>query len=1273
MKRGLLAILTAVIVAGVGTAQAAIVTNVVEDFSTFDRVELLWNSGDPQNADEILGGLGDNRWLTALNAAVYTNTFGKLLIKSSNDKSRVALYTITADQFSGPNPNAQLDFFLQNLQNSGKLEVAVFSIQNPGTVGNAVEYDVLGGPNHTFVTDGSGVGLQAVGSASVSMLISTNIGGLANNDPIEGAYTIPFAYNGADDIVIGFNCIGLSSAHKVATIDDVIVTTDDSVAFPAVVALDPAEELTMTFESTSVVTGTVAVSYTAGNPPANVEITSVSILSQTHAGAFENATALPLTISAPTPASEDVSIGFDNGIAGLAATETATGVVEIVWNEVGSATSNTSSVPVSATRLIGADNIIAAFDQTFTTADRKFPGVDAVISGGLGLNVNYGSIDTSYGAVLGEAPTAKNAMGASVNSPTVVVSITNTTPDTEVFFDSLNFDIGRRWTKAPNRVVVSIAGDIDNNASVTNHYGFNEITGTGPYLDDFDDFDIDLTGLSDRSLTYGQSASFTLTVSDPMDLTNPDSVLAIDNIALLGAVISPTLFVIDPEDELALNVDDPAGVVTGAVAVSYIEASSMPTNVTVTAVNIVSQSHAGAFSSASTNLPLMLTSPVVSENVLVEFNNATAGLAAGQTATGTMEIIWNEVGSASSSTSSLPVSAMYLDVNPGNTIALFEENWAGPTFQLGGLAASLSGYHGLNGSQGSTDGTFGSLAGEARTDGGAVQASLTYPVISLAITNTTGYDCTFDSLHFDAAKMWNKGLNSLSVSLAGDVTAVPVLTNIAQLIQFPGTAGDYDDFDIDLTGLADRTLAHGEAALIEFTFYNGDPSNSNAVSVVDNIALLGSGVNGAVMTKVPGGRVSMGVSSYTETISELIQMVYTEGDAETNVVITGVTFAQETHPGAFSYSGSLPLELGVPVVTNDIVTLVFDNTVANVAAGDYARAVMQIDWNEKGVGTRTFEFEVYATRAADVPTNGIIALMDTEFLTADAAVDGVLARMGGEGSLQYAELGSADGTYGSLATPAAPTGISRWRFSGDEQVATLTVTNGTVGDIELSTLNFDIGRWYPAGSDEFTLSVSGDVTDTPVLLVSSLSVMGFQNYDFDDHDVDLTTLADHILSAGESVTFTFTLTPKAGAEDYNTWIDNIALMGTFDQFGGWASSHGVPEGQNGPADNPDGDGKNNLMEYATNGDPMTPDSIGETWQAEEGGTNWFYYVHEERTDDASLTFSLGARGNLLFPPDWSGDELEEVGESVSSGGFKSVTNRTDMGNAEFIRLKVDQN
>jgi hypothetical protein len=755
--------------------------------------------------------------------------------------------------------------------------------------------------------------------------------------------------------------------------------------------------------------------------------------------------------------------------------------------------------------------------------------------------------------------------------------------------------------------------------------------------------------------------------------------ILVDDVAFGPSDVAvPALLATIPSDELALYVGDASAVVTGNVAVSYVEGDP-PANVEITAISVVEQSHAGGFANATT-LPLTLTAPAPSnDTVFIAFDTAAAGIVAGETATGVVEIVWNEVGSASSSTNKLAVNATFMEVNENNIIAIFDQNNAVANPRLGGLVAELSGYHGLNSNQGSTDGTYGTLFGNAPTDGGGVQGSLNNPVISMALTNWTGYDIVLDSLHYDAAKMWNKGPKTITVSISGDVTSASLFTNDVFLTQFSGTSGDYDDFDIDLTGLTDRTLAHGESALIQFSISDGDPSNSNAVCVIDNIALLGEGSNGAGLTRVPGGWISMAVSKLDLGASELVEMFYTEGDAATNVVITGITLADETHPGAFGYSNPFPVSLLTPEETNEIFTVLFDNTVADLPAGEWAYALYEIEWNEAGLPGRVFNLDVYAFNPTNVPTTtNVIALVDTEFLTADAAVRGVKAVVGGVGNLQYNERGSEDGTYGSISTNVlvAPVTTSKWQINNTNTVAELSFTNTTVANIELSSLHFDIGRWYANSADGFTLSVSGDVTANPSLLVSSLTILGFNNFDYDDHDIDLTGLADHTLAAGESVTFTITLDPKPEYPFNNTWIDNVALLGDFDAYGGWADEEGLTVANNLPGQNPDGDNLDNLAEFASGNDPLVADGpFAASWLADDGGTTWLYHVHSQRCDDPTLTYGdAGADDVLSTTTVWDTNDVDLVGASSSPGLWITVTNRTEATTAtKFISVEVGKN
>lgn len=1145
MRKRVTALLAILCLSGVVTAD--IQTNLVQNFDgAVDAAVLYWTGSseydpltDQANNVEILGGTLENRW--AVGESVVTNNgVGRMVIRSSQNKWRNAMYTITADQFSGATPSGALSFEVIDLWNSGVLEAKVYSIFNPGTPGNAVTYNVL-----------SATELTVSGAAYVNHLATLTVGGLANNDvpEVQKVHTLNFAYNGIDDVVVVFNVVGTSGADKAAVIDDIMVTTDMTAELPA-----------------------------------------------------------------------------------------------------------------------NDETIIASFEDTFTDADRSFFGVDAQISGGAGVNSTYGSSDTSYGSVLGGAELSGGSLKinkASESQLTPVVTVTNNSAN-QIILESLNFDVIKRYNLTPGAVEVSISGDVSGGVILSSAEA-NNFTVSNVALSDYDDFDVDLTNLADHTLEPGEGLQITFAFINDQDGSSDTQ---LDNIALIGSQVKVTQLVTDPAGPLELQLKE--GTASSSVDVSYDEASVMPTNVAVTSISVVNQSDDG-FSVSSSSFTL--SDPGDIETVSITFDNGIAGLTAGQTATGQVQFIWNEVGSVSSSIYSMPVSVTYLEVNDENTLAVFEHtgDYANPVLQ--GLDAVISsGYGSSDNSIGSADGTFGSLSGNARTDGGCYRASLTYPVISVAVTNNTGFDCTLESFHFDAAKMWAKGCEDITVSISGDVTAVPVLTNYVGLTQFNGVTGDYDDIDIDLSGLADRTLAHGEVALIELTVSNGDLSNSNAVTAVDNIALLGSGTAGAELIRVPGGRVGIGVTGSDTTVAEAIAFSYEEGEFPNSISITSVSFTDETHPGSFGVSGTFPVAYAVPDETNTAFSVVFDNSVANLAAGAMAEATVSVIWNENGLADRTSTFTVFAARPENVPEAGVVALFDTLFLTPDAAMEGILGKVE-QGFGLDTNVGSNDGDYGTLATPVAPADAAAWAANISNTVITVRVTNKSAGAIELSSFHFDVGRRWIYSLTNFTLSVSGDVTADPALLeVTGLPQLSGNLADFEDFDVALTNLADHTLGIGEFIIFTFTFETRPDALVVSTLIDNLLLKTDLDAFGVWAVNHGLTIGLNdSPADNPDGDNKDNLMEYATNGDPLNPDEFAEMWIAEDGGIDWFYHVHLQRTDDPALTFSLGAKDNLVITPVWDASALQFVGESEGVDGFKSVTNRTDMGTAEFIRLKVDQN
>ena len=77
--------------------------------------------------------------------------------------------------------------------------------------------------------------------------------------------------------------------------------------------------------------------------------------------------------------------------------------------------------------------------------------------------------------------------------------------------------------------------------------------------------------------------------------------------------------------------------------------------------------------------------------------------------------------------------------------------------------------------------------------------------------------------------------------------------------------------------------------------------------------------------------------------------------------------------------------------------------------------------------------------------------------------------------------------------------------------------------------------------------------------------------------------------------------------------------------------------------------------------------------------DYFYHVHNQRTDDINLTYAVEQNTNLISNG-WSTNGVEFVGEAAISnppspgygvaGVWKTVTNRTGVGEAGFVRLRI---
>ncbi len=144
------------------------------------------------------------------------------------------------------------------------------------------------------------------------------------------------------------------------------------------------------------------------------------------------------------------------------------------------------------------------------------------------------------------------------------------------------------------------------------------------------------------------------------------------------------------------------------------------------------------------------------------------------------------------------------------------------------------------------DTTFGTLIGGAQLSQGAYrldQGLRTSASLSFSVTNNSLVDYDLSHLSFDIWRPNNASDTYMVSAVGGDISlsnnfAMGNTTGVGGVLPEVG-GSDYEDFDISLAVLADRTLAPGESATFQITFTDTTPATS-AKFYVDNVAIIGT-------------------------------------------------------------------------------------------------------------------------------------------------------------------------------------------------------------------------------------------------------------------------------------------------------------------------------------------------------------------------------------------------------------------------------------------------
>jgi hypothetical protein len=381
----------------------------------------------------------------------------------------------------------------------------------------------------------------------------------------------------------------------------------------------------------------------------------------------------------------------------------------------------------------------------------------------------------------------------------------------------------------------------------------------------------------------------------------------------------------------------------------------------------------------------------------------------------------------------------------------------------------------------------------------------------------------------------------------------------------------------------------------------------------------------------------------------------------------------------------------IPSVPQEWQEMVVRFSGSDVAGVDDEYIRLQIKTSNANCEYRVFiddvQFGVYTPEAPD--STVLAAFYGCSGGTNDYVQAGVDAAVFlDKAYLLNTNAGSTDETFGGVSTGASiEYGAYEVRLGTDptnnpSQQVGFKIVNQTGGPLQLDSISFDYARYWATSPQDVELfytwgALSGIADGTVIHSVSGVTQFNANKGDFDDFDWSLAGLTDRVLADGEIAAFAL----KASNTD-DAWnggaFDNIAILGAAYEGAGydaWAVENNLIGGA---TDDDDGDGVDNLTEYAQNGDPDDPSKPGTSpalgAMVSDGGTNWIEFVYLKRiSSENGLTYSLVQSQDLTDDSWMNNGDIVEVGESAAVGDFKTVTNQvpTDGKSREFVKLLIE--
>jgi hypothetical protein len=551
---------------------------------------------------------------------------------------------------------------------------------------------------------------------------------------------------------------------------------------------------------------------------------------------------------------------------------------------------------------------------------------------------------------------------------------------------------------------------------------------------------------------------------------------------------------------------------------------------------------------------------------------------------------------------------------------------------------------------------------------------------------------TVDVSYFSATNM------DITVSISDqthpDAFSVLSVTNQTLTNAYPAWTALEFEFDNTEAGLSSGETATG-LVTIDWSETGGGTNGQVLVPIsatVEDPELIVDPAAMEILHNLSGGATSMSTVdvSYVSTM---------------DMDIT-ISISDETVSGAFSVLSATNQTLTTPYPATTALEFEFNNSTAGLAQGETATGLVTIAWSEVGGGTNG-QVLVPISAVAFAQPEG--TLYYENFSTDPGYINGGLTSIGADtnGAGPYFTFGEYNGS-GDIGETTT-TGVLHIDSNTDGNSARsrgLSVFIDTSAAIEGTyTVSFDVSNWVDGTGTAGVKVFEGNGLDIGYIDLDNGDNAG--NGNVPRYTAGTNTTWNSLLSGTVGITgdgtvrFEVTLTEAGQPGDYLAlaWvqvrststnlaptldIDNVWVgVGTppvppVDGYSDWAESYDlVGDEADEKADleyDGLGDGLDNLMEYALGGNPTNDDAAAvspATFMADAHGTEWLYHVHNQNLD-TNLTFTVGATPDLVLTAADTND-VDEVGTSEPSGGFKSVTNRTEaVIDAKFIKLEVSK-